>query len=127
MTTWTSDELHKIGTAEELEIMSMRSDGTLRDPVIVWVVRAGDDLYVRAWRGRNSPWFRGVQARHAGRIRAAGVEKDVTFIEESDPAINDQLDQGYRTKYRHADAQYVDPMVVPQAKAATIRIVPRSE
>jgi hypothetical protein len=29
MTTWTSDELNKIGAAEELEIASLRSDGLL--------------------------------------------------------------------------------------------------
>jgi hypothetical protein len=44
MTTWTSDELKKIGTAEELKIASLRADGTLRKPVIIWVVRLGDDL-----------------------------------------------------------------------------------
>src|SRR5262245_7092778 len=30
MTTWTSDELDKIGRAEELQIASVRRDGTLR-------------------------------------------------------------------------------------------------
>jgi len=44
MTAWTSDELTKIGTAQELRIVSLRPDGTLRNPVIVWVVRHGDDL-----------------------------------------------------------------------------------
>ena len=39
---WTSDELTKIGTAEELRIASLRRDGTLRKPVIIWVVRVGD-------------------------------------------------------------------------------------
>lgn len=33
MTSWTSDELDKIGTAEELEIAPRRSDGTLRNIV----------------------------------------------------------------------------------------------
>ena len=85
MTAWTSDELNKIGTAEELQIASLRSDGTLRKPVIIWVVRLGDDLYVRSVNGRTSGWFRGVQTRHEGHIRAGGVEKDVTFVEEPDP------------------------------------------
>ena len=44
MTTWTSDELKKIGEAEELEIASLRGNGTLRNPVTIWVVRHGDDL-----------------------------------------------------------------------------------
>jgi len=126
MTTWTSDELDKIGAAEELEIASLRRDGTLRKPVTIWVVRHGDDLYVRAYKGRTGPWFRGTQVRHEGRIRAGGVEKDVTFMEESDPDINNQIDAAYRTKYRRHSAQYVDPMVAPEARSATIKLVPRA-
>ena len=68
MTTWTSEELNKIGAAEELRIASLRRDGTLRKPVIIWVVRVGDDLYVRCVNGRDGAWFRGVQSRHAGHI-----------------------------------------------------------
>ena len=125
MTTWTSDELDKIGRAEELRIAPLRRDGTLRNPVTVWVVRHGDDLYVRSWRGRTAAWFRGVQVCHEGRIRAGGVEKDVTFV-DADPDINDQIDTAYRTKYRRYGARYVDPMVAPEARAATIKIVPRA-
>ena len=47
MTTWTSDELTKIGTAEELEIASILQDGTLQNQR-----RSGSsacvDLYVSA-------------------------------------------------------------------------------
>lgn len=125
MTMWTSDELTKIGTAEELQIASLRRDGTLRKPVTIWVVRVGDDLYVRSVNGRAGAWFRGTQVRHEGRIWAGGVEKDVTFVKESDPDINDQIDAAYHTKYRRY-AQYVPPIVTPEARAATIKLVPRS-
>ncbi len=125
MTTWTSSELTKIGAAEELEIASLRPDGTLRKPVTIWVVRVGDDLYVRAYRGRAGAWFRGAQERHEGHIRAGGVEKDVTFVDVPDQGINDQIDAAYRAKYRRYSAQYVDPMVVPQARAATLKLLPR--
>ena len=81
MTTWTSTELNKIGIAEELQIASLRNDGTLRKLVIIWVVRVGDDLYVRSVNGRGSDWFRGVQIRHEGHIQAGGVKKDVAFVE----------------------------------------------
>lgn len=126
MTMWMSDELNKIGKAEELQIAPMRRDGTLRKRVIIWVVRISDDLYVRSVNGRTSAWFRGVLVRHAGRIWAGGVEKNVTFEEESDPAINDQINAAYSNKYGHFDPQYVDPMVAPEARAATIKLVPRS-
>jgi len=61
MTAWISEELNRIGKAEELQIASLRSDGTLRMFVTIWVVRLRDDLYVRSVNGRNSAWFRGVQ------------------------------------------------------------------
>jgi len=125
MTAWTSDELNKIGNAEELRIASLRGDGTLRKPVIIWVVRLDDDLYVRSVNGRSSGWFRGTQVRHEGHIQAGGVDKDVTFVEETDPEINNQVDSAYLTKYRRYP-QYVAPMVVPEARAATIKLVPRS-
>ena len=126
MTTWTSDELRKIEAAEELELASLRPDGTLRRPVTIWVVRVGDDLYVRSWRGRAGAWFRGTQVRHEGHIQAGGVRKDVTFVVEADDAINDRIDAAYRTKYRRHGARYVNPMVAAEARAATIKLVPRS-
>jgi hypothetical protein len=125
MITWTSVELDKIGAAEELQLQSLRRDGTLRAWVTIWVVRVGDEIYVRAVYGRKSPWFRGVQTRHAGRIRAGGVEKDVTFVEETDPAINDQVDAAYLSKYRRYP-QYVAPMVTTQVREATLKLVPRA-
>src|SRR5512135_2997144 len=124
MTTWTNDEITKIGTAEELQIASRRSDGTLRNPVTIWVVRLGDDLYVRSVNGRAAAWFRGTQVRHEGRIQAGGMEKDVTFVEVADSDLNVQIDAAYRTKYRRYP-QYVAPMLVPEARAATIKLVPR--
>ena len=124
LTPWASDELNKIGKAEELEIASLRRDGTLRKPVIIWVVRLGNDLYVRSVNGRGSAWFRGVQTRHEGQIRAGGVVKDVTFVEESDSSINDQIDTAYVTKYRRY-ASIANSMVTPAVRDATIKLVPR--
>ena len=125
MTMWTSDELNKIGRAEELEIASLRRDGTLRKPVTIWVVRLGDDLFVRAVNGRTGAWFRGTQVRHEGRIQAGGIDKDVTFVEAA-PDINDQLDAAYRTKYRRYGPGIVNTIVSPAARSATIKLVPRS-
>jgi hypothetical protein len=124
MTTWTSEELARIGTAEELEIASIRGDGTLRKPVTIWVVHLGDELYIRSVNGRSSAWFRGTQVRHKGHIQAGGVKKDVTFVEETDPGINDKIDAAYLTKYSRYP-QYVAPMVTPEVRAATIKLVPR--
>src|SRR5438045_1219654 len=107
MTAWTTDELDEIDAADELEIASLRGDGTLRSPTTIWVVRLGDDPYVRSVNGRTSSWFRGTQVRQVGRIRAGGVERDVAFV-DADPDVANRIDDAYRTKYRRYAASIVD-------------------
>jgi hypothetical protein len=124
MTTWTSDELTRIGSAEELEIAPKRRDGSLAPPRTIWVVRHGNDLYVRSVNGRDSTWFRGTQARHEGHIEAGGVSKDVTLADAGDE-IGDDLDAVYRDKYRRYAASIVDSIMTPQARAATLKLVAR--
>lgn len=126
MTTWTNDELTKIGNAEELEIASLRQDETLRKSRTIWVVRQGNDLYVRSVRGRTSDWFRGTQDRHAGHIEAGGVHKDVTFEDiDSNQDVQNQIDAAYRTKYHRYAKNIVDSTVSQTARSATLKLVPR--
>ncbi len=125
MTQWTSDQLDKVGSAEELQIASLRRDGTLRKPVTVWGVRHGDDLYVRSVRGRTGHWFRGTQERHEGRIRAGGVQQDVAFV-DADHDIDDVVDTAYRVKYRRYAGSILNSVLTPEARSSTIKIVPRS-
>jgi hypothetical protein len=124
---WTSEELSKIGTAEELRIRSLRRDGTLRSPTTIWVVRLGDDLYVRPVNGRTSAWFRGTQVRLEGHIQCSGVDKDVTFISvEAGDDVNAAIDAAYRAKYGRYPKSWVDAVLTAEAKSATIKLQPRS-
>lgn len=91
----------------------------------IWVVRVGDDLHVRSWKGDDGAWFRATQVRHEGHIKASGVGKDVTFMAQDDADINDQIDAAYRTKYRRHGGRYVDPVVGPTARATPTKLVPR--
>jgi len=117
MTEWNDEELAEIASAEELEIAPMRRDGTLQYPRIIWVVRHGDDLYVRSVNGTDGAWFRGVQARRTGHISASGVDADVVF-EEADH----ELDEEYRRKYGRSSSA-VDHITSAKARVTTIRLV----
>ena len=124
-TAWTSDELSKIGAAEELQIAPPRQDGSLRKPVTIWVVRHGDDLYVRSVSGPDAAWFRGTRTRHEGRIRAGGVDKDVMFL-DADRDADDEIDDAYRAKYSRYPARILGTVLTPGARSTTLKLVPRA-
>jgi hypothetical protein len=124
MGAWTGNELERIGAAEELRLASLRRDGTLRPYVTMWVVRAGDDIYVRSAYGPDNPWYRRAKVSGAGRIRAGGLERDVTFA-EADPSAHVDIDAAYHAKYDQYRPVIVGSVVGPDAEAVTIRLVPR--
>src|SRR5437588_11438356 len=123
MTAWTTEELTRIGSAEELQIASVRPDGTLRNPVTIWVVRDGDSLYVRSVKGPTAAWFRGTQESHEGRIRAGGVEKEVTFGDAGHD-IDDDVEPAYRATYQRYAGSILNSVLTTQARSKTTKLVP---
>jgi hypothetical protein len=123
MTDWNGTDVEKIAAAEELDLASERANGTLRDPVTMWVVRSGDHLYVRSVKGTDGPWYRGTQTRHQGRIDAGGVSQDVTF-HPADPSEYAGADAAYRKKYGHYTS-IVEHVLTDAARASTLRLEPR--
>jgi len=124
MTIWTADELQRIGDATELGVSSVREDGTLRPYVTIWVVRVGDDVYIRSMSSAGTPWYRRAKASGVGRIKAGGVERDVTFAEAA-PDVHASIDTAYHTKYDRYGPGPVDPVVGPGAAPVTLRLLPR--
>jgi hypothetical protein len=124
MATWTNEELDRIGNAEELQLASPRDDKSRRPYVTMWVVRAGDDVYVRSAGGPERPWYRRAKASGAGRIRAGGVERDVAFAEATDDAHAD-IDAAYHAKYDRYGPTTVGHVTGPNAQPVTIRLIPK--
>jgi hypothetical protein len=123
MTAWTQDDLRKIAGSDDLHVAPFREDGvTYGTPTWIWSIVVDSALYARAYNGRNSRWRQAALRQKAGRITAAGMTKEVAF-EPVEGAINDAIDEAYRTKYR--GSPYLDPMIGPRARAATVKIAPR--
>ncbi|WP_460304150.1 DUF2255 family protein [Actinocorallia aurea] len=123
MATWTKDELRSIADADELRLQPQLADGSLREPTTIWVVRHGEDVYVRAVNGPNGNWYRKTQESHEGHIEAGGVSKDVEFA-HADHALDDMLDAEYRLKYRRYADDVVGSVVTDKARASTLKLVP---
>ena len=126
MTAWTGEELTQIGDSEEIQLASTRSNGTVRSYVTIWVVRVGDDLYVRSAYGSDHPWFRRAKTSGTGRIRAGRTEHDVTFAEPASD-VHGAIDEAYHAKYDRHGPKIVGTVVGPAAATVTLRLLPRDE
>ena len=125
MSGWATGELDRIGAAEELQLASRRRDGSLRPYVTMWVVRVGDEVYVRSAYGPDNPWYRRATASGVGRIRAGEVERDVSFA-DADPGVHGDIDAAYHAKYDRHGPRIVGTVVGPGAASVTIRLAPRT-
>ena len=68
---------------------------------------------------RAGAWFRGTQTRGQGNIRSGGLDRDVTFVIDTDPALNNRIDAAYRSKYRQLGVSLVGGVVNPASRAST--------
>ena len=121
---WSPDELHRLGDATEVELASHRADGTLRPYTVTWAGQVGDDLYVRSAGGPDRPWYRHALASGTGRIRAGGIERDVSFTDADhlDTGVYDALDATYHAKYDRFGPGPVSSVTGPAARPVTIRL-----
>jgi hypothetical protein len=123
MSAWSTDELRRIAGADDLHVSPFREDGvTYGTPTWIWSVAVGDSLYVRAYNGQNSSWYKAAARQKAGRIAAAGMTREVTFEPVAGPD-NDRIDDAYREKYK--GSPYLAPMIGARARSATVKVTPR--
>lgn len=123
MTGWTADDIAAIDAHDEVEITSRRADGSLRPFITIWIVRAGDELFVRSAYGPENGWYRRARTSGMGRIRAGEIERDVTF-EDPGPDVDHALHDAYHAKYDRYGPGNVKTVTSTGAARNTLRLVP---
>lgn len=121
MNHWTPDQLDALGRANELQIATERTDGTLRSFVPIWVVRVEDAVFIRAYHGPRGSWYRQALRSGRARIRVPRLDSAVTFS-TPEASLAGAVDAAYRAKY--GSGMYVDAMVTDDAAAATLQLHP---
>ena len=120
---WSRGELNSIGSAVELHIAIRRPDGRLGRWTPIWVVCAGERVYVRTWYRRETGWFGQALLSRRARIRVPGLAADVTVedLGQGEADLHAGVDAAYRTKYGHHGSE---SMVTAAAAATTLRLTP---
>ena len=116
----TNEEITQIAQKDDFHIAPFREDGkTYGTPTWIWSVMVDNNLYVRAYNGTSSRWYKAAIRQKAGKIEAAGMVKKVRFDTVSG-SINEKIDKAYRDKY--SNSPYLQSMISERAKTATIRV-----
>jgi len=124
MKSWSRNDLEKIARCDDLHIAPLREDGVTYGTLTwIWSVVVNNALYVRAYNGPSSRWYKAAMQQKRGQITAAGMTKNVTF-ERVDESIDNAIDDAYRAKYK--TSPYLQPMISKTSRAATVKIEPSS-
>lgn len=123
MPAWNAQQLEAFARSDELDVTSPRRDGTARRYRTIWMVRVGNQLFVRSAHGPDNPWFRGAGRTGRGRIRVDGTEHDVAFT-PAPPDLAGDIDAAYHAKYDRYGDRIVGAVVGPDAAATTLQVTP---
>ncbi|MBX9244335.1 DUF2255 family protein [Actinotalea ferrariae] len=122
MSSWIPEDLTALEAASEITIATERPDGTTRRPLPIWIVRVGDELYVRSYHGPDGSWHRQVARHPYAQFRGRGREVRVRLVPVG--AAVTGVDEAYWAKY--GSGGYGAAMTTPDAAATTMRVEPAS-
>lgn len=113
--------LASLREADEVEIETVRADGTARRTVI-WAVADDRAAYVRSVRGGRGRWYRDLVARPDGALHVAGRRIEVRAVAAADPATVELVSALLREKYGRRSRASTDAMLLPDPLPTTMRL-----
>jgi hypothetical protein len=116
-------DLRHTAEAEEITIGFQRPDGS-SGSTPVWIVRAGDDVFVRSMYGQRGGWYRRLRANPEGMLTDEAHTHLVRAQPVADESTRQEVTRAYESKY--GTSPYVQPLLTEEAIGATLRLEPRS-
>jgi hypothetical protein len=120
MTKFDTDTLRKLHDVQEVAIRTERHP---KSAVVIWVVVADDEVFVRSVRGIKGRWYRDLSVGGPAMVEFAGRRLPVQASPVSDPAAIARASSEYLRKYQ--PSPYAQSMVRPEVLATTLRLEPR--
>jgi hypothetical protein len=115
-------DLRQLAEVEEISIGFTRPDGSTGSTP-VWVVHAGEAIFVRSIRGRGGGWYRRLRANPDGEVGDGAHIHPVRARPVQDAGTVEAVTGAYAAKY--GDSPYVGPLLTEEAADATLRLEPR--
>jgi hypothetical protein len=120
MANFDGETLRQLHDVREVAIRTGKHPGTA---VVIWVVVAGGEVFVRSVQGRRGRWYRDLAAGGPAALEFARLRLEVEATPATDPAALANVSDEYLRKYR--PSPYAEVMVKPEIRATTLRLEPR--
>ena len=119
-----NEEIERFSKADDFYVSPYYQDGTtLGTPTWIWSVVVEKEIYIRAWNGQNSRWFKSAINYGKGQIQIDGHKYDAIFkhipvIENAN--LIQKIDDAYKNKYQ--GSVYMPPMTSESPRNATVKV-----
>ncbi|SEP32752.1 hypothetical protein SAMN02990966_05115 [Rhodospirillales bacterium URHD0017] len=120
MTNFDADTLRALRDAKEVAI---RTEKHPKSAVVIWVVVAGDQLFVRSFRGAKGRWYRDLAEGGPATLEFGGRRLAVQAVPANDETAIARASREYLAKY--GSSSYARAMVQPDVLPTTLRLDPR--
>ena len=120
MANFDAQMLRQLRDAREVAI---RTDKHPKTGVVIWVVVADDEVFVRSVYGARGRWYQDIAAGGPAMLEFGGRRLPVQAVPESDVGAIDRASDEYLRKYQ--PSPYAQAMVKPEVLPTTLRLGPR--
>lgn len=120
MVSFAAETLRQLSTVREV---SIRTDKHPKSAIVIWVVVADDEVFVRSWRGVNGRWYRDLAQGGPADLEFDGSRLPVQAVPANDPAAIARISDGFLQKYR--TSSHAQDMVRTETLPTTLRLEPR--
>ena len=120
MAKFDADTLRELRDVRELRIRTGKHPKTA---VVIWIVVADDEVFVRSWLGAKGRWYRDLAAGGFAALEFAGRRLAVQAHPASDQAAVARTSREFLRKYQRSS--HAQEMVRPETLPTTLRLEPR--
>jgi hypothetical protein len=100
--------------------VSIRTEKHPKTAVVIWVVAADDEVFVRSVKGTRGRWYRDLAPGGLATLEFAGRRLAVQAIPVTDPDAVARASREYLRKYR--PSPYAQAMVKAEILSTTLRL-----
>jgi hypothetical protein len=120
MAKFDADTLRELRDVRELRIRTGKHPKTA---VVIWIVVADDEVFVRSWLGARGRWYRDLAAGGPATFEFAGRRLEVQAFPAGDAASVARASAEFLRKYQ--PSSHAQEMVRPETLPTTLRLEPR--